>query len=427
MKKILFHFTLVVLAATCFSCAGDLDRFSRYSIPPEAVTEADLPAMRMGVYSGFQSGGPGVRSYIMFDILGGNIRGNSGTSKDQINSMLSSLNSYQNTSWAGYFYILYQVNNLIKAAEKYPGSSEATLALGESHYFRAYLYYCMVTRWGDMPILRENTQENVPRDPAEQVWNFIEEELELALDLLGSSKSYYYVSHDAAVALMARVKLSRGKKTEAAELAESLIGKYKLDDFEKIFRKAANTEIIFAFENLSEESGLNISDLFYTYAHENKGQGVYYPTKDLLAVFSDEDKRKEITFTSVAGQTLFNKYPSGQTGKDPVIVSRVAEMYLISAEAQGRPNGLARLNDLREVRGLTAINPAPTTDKAFMDAVMDERRRELVTENFRYYDLVRTGRAVEELGIQSHQVLFPIPGQQRLLNPLLGQNPGYGD
>ena len=127
----------------------------------------------------------------------------------------------------------------------------------------------MVTRWGDMPILRENTQENVPRDPAEQVWNFIEEELELALDLLGSSKSYYYVSHDAAVALMARVKLSRGKKTEAAELAESLIGKYKLDDFEKIFRKAANTEIIFAFENLSEESGLNISDLFYTYAHEN--------------------------------------------------------------------------------------------------------------------------------------------------------------
>ena len=124
MKKILFHFTLVVLAAAGFSCAGDLDRFSRYSIPPEAVTEADLPAMRMGVYSSFQSGGPGVRSYIMFDILGGNIRGNSGTSKDQINSMLSSLNSYQNTSWAGYFYILYQVNNLIKAAEKYPGSSK---------------------------------------------------------------------------------------------------------------------------------------------------------------------------------------------------------------------------------------------------------------------------------------------------------------
>ena len=427
MKKILFHFTLVVLATTCFSCAGDLDRYSRYSIPPEAVTEADLPAMRMGVYSGFQSGGPGARSYIMFDILGGNIRGNSGTAKDLIISMLSPLNGTQNTSWAGYFYILYQINNLIKAAEKYPGSSEATLALGESHYFRAYLYYCMVTRWGDMPILRENTQENVPRDPAEQVWNFIEEELELAMRQLGTSKSYYYVSYDAAVALMARVKLSRGKKTEAVELAESLIGKYELDDFEKISRKEANTEIIFAFENRSEESGINISDLFYTYAHENKGTGDYYPTKDLQELFSDDDKRKAITFTNVAGQVLFNKYPSGQTGKDPVIVSRVAEMYLISAEAQGRIDGLARLNELRETRGLAPINPTPATDEAFMDAVMDERRRELATENFRFYDLVRTGRAVEELGIQPHQVLIPIPGQQRLLNPLLGQNPGYGD
>ena len=43
MKKILFHFTLVFLAAAGFSCAGDLDRFSRYSIPPEAVTEAGCP------------------------------------------------------------------------------------------------------------------------------------------------------------------------------------------------------------------------------------------------------------------------------------------------------------------------------------------------------------------------------------------------
>ena len=62
MKKILFHFTLVFLAAAGFSCAGDLDRFSRYSIPPEAVPAAALPARRRGVYRRFQRGGPGVRS-----------------------------------------------------------------------------------------------------------------------------------------------------------------------------------------------------------------------------------------------------------------------------------------------------------------------------------------------------------------------------
>ena len=427
MKKILFHFTLVFLAAAGFSCAGDLDRFSRYSIPPEAVTEADLPAMRMGVYSSFQSGGPGVRSYIMFDILGGNIRGNSGTSKDQINSMLSSLNSYQNTSWAGYFYILYQVNNLIKAAEKYPGSSEATLALGESHYFRAYLYYCMVTRWGDMPILRENTQENVPRDPAEQVWNFIEEELELALDLLGSSKSYYYVSHDAAVALMARVKLSRGKKTEAAELAESLIAdaRYDLDDFDKIFRAKSNKELIFAFSCLTEDgSSIKISNQFYSYNHPNKGSYNYRPAGDVMTMYADNDLRKEVSITTLDNLNFVNKYPSGQTGSDPVVISRLAEMYLISAEAQGLNGGLDRLNELREKRGLDRVSPGNEAD--FLDAVLQERRLEFLAEGFRWYDLVRTGKATQTLGTKDYQCLMPLPSRELLYNPnLKPNNPGY--
>ena len=39
----------------------------------------------------------------------------------------------------------------------------------------------------------------------------------------------------------------------------------------------------------------------------------------------------------------------------PLIVSRIAEMYLISAEAQGR-TGLNRLNELRRSRGLNPYN-----------------------------------------------------------------------
>ena len=118
-----------------------------------------------------------------------------------------------------------------------------------------------------------------------------------------------------------------------------------------------------------------------------------------------------------------NKYPSGQTGKDPVIVSRIAELYLISAEAQGRAKGVGRLNELRRERGLDDIYPA--SDAAYVDAVLDERRRELLGENFIYHDMVRTGRAVERLGIQKFQLLLPIPGKELQLNPLLEPNPGY--
>ena len=57
--------------------------------------------------------------------------------------------------------------------------------------------------------------------------------------------------------------------------------------------------------------------------------------------------------------------------------------------------------------------------------ISDERRRELLGENFIYHDMVRTGRAVERLGIQKFQLLLPIPGKELQLNPLLGPNPGY--
>ena len=117
-----------------------------------------------------------------------------------------------------------------------------------------------------------------------------------------------------------------------------------------------------------------------------------------MELFGANDTRKEMSVINIAGTDCLNKYPSGQTGKDPVIVSRIAELYLISAEAQGRAKGVGRLNELR---------------------------RELLGENFIYHDMVRTGRAVERLGIQKFQLLLPIPGKELQLNPLLEPNPGY--
>lgn len=423
MKK---YITIILISIICIlsSCSDQLDQYSFAAISPETVTEKDIPAVRNGMYYSVQND-PGTRSYIMFDMLGGILKTSAGTPKDIINSTLSPLNSYITSGWNGYFSALYQVNNMLAVCERFPNSETSLQAKGEAHYFRAYLYFCLVSRWGDVPILRKNTMDKVSRDPLSDVWAFIEEDLDMVISILDSSKSYYYVSKNAAIALKARVLLSQGKKPQAAELAESLIslGVYKLDSFEKIFRKEANSEIIFAFENLTEESSINISDLYYTYAHPNKGQGTYRPTTDFIELFSDTDKRKAITLTNVAGTDCINKYPSGQTGRDPFIVSRIAEMYLISAEAQGRVAGVGRLNELRTFRGLAEI--FPSNDEEYLTAILDERRRELAAENFMYHDLVRTGRAKKDLGLLDHQHLFPMPGKELQLNPNLTPNPGY--
>lgn len=422
MKK--YILPVIYLVCLFYSCSGELDQYSHSAISPDAVTEKDIPAIRSGMYNRVQNA-PTERSYMMFDMLGGVLTTNTGTVKDLINSTLSPLNSYVSSSWNGYFNALYQVNNMLAISDRFPYSETGQLARGEAYYFRAYIYYCLVTRWGGVPILRQNTLEKVSRNSVGEIWAFIEEDLENALSILGSVSSYYYVSRDAVLALKARVKLSQGKMQEAAVISEDLItsGAYKLDSFEKIFRKVMNTEVIFAFENLTEESSVNISDLYYTYGHPNKGQGAYKPTSEVVALFTDWDNRKSISIVNVAGSDCINKYPSGQTGTDPLIISRIAEMYLISAEAKGRTAGVSRLNDLRKYRGLNEIHLS--TDDVYLDAVLEERKRELLGENFMYYDLVRTGRAKAELGLLDHQMVLPIPGRELQLNPNLDPNPGY--
>lgn len=423
MKK---NFISILLCTMILASYSDsLNIFSHSAVSPDAVTEKDLPALRWGMYNSVQNN-PGERAFIFFDILGGTLATSSGNPKDLIYSTLSPLNGYIASSWNGYFSALFQVNNLLAITENMsPSLAIRNTVKGEAHYFRAYIYFCLASRWGDVPIIRKNTMDLVSRDSLSAVWSFIEEDLDMAISLLGSSSSYYYVSKDAATALKARVMLSAGKKTEAGELAESLItsGKYKLDSYDKIFRKVLNTEIIFSFENLASESGNNLGDLFYTYAHPNKGQYAYRPPQDVMDMYEAADKRKEISVTIVSGSNCINKYPSGQAGRDPIIISRLAEMYLISAEAQGKNNGVSRLNELRRFRGLTDI--FPSTDDAYIDAILLERKKELIAENFMYHDYVRTGKAISVLGLLPHQLVLPIPGKELQLNPNLKPNPNY--
>lgn len=422
--KLRYTAALSILLIITGSCGKQLDLYPTSAMAPQAVTSKDLPALRVGMYNDVQND-PGVYSFILFDLLGGDIHTASNAPIDLINNILSPLNSMVAGGWNGYYSALFQVNNVIGICETMEASANRNKTLGEAHYFRALMYYNLVTRWGAVPVLKKNTLEKPSRDPVAEVWKFIEEELNTALSLLSTSTNYYYVSADAATALKARVLLSQGKMAEAAALAESLItsGRYQLDAFEKIFRKQANTEIIFAFENLSEESGNNISDLFYTYAHPNKGQGSYRVSQELVNAYSGTDKRKAISIINIAGTDCVNKYPSGQTGRDPVIISRIGEMYLVSAEAQGRVNGLARLNQLRNYRGLQPVSAA--SDDQYTAAILEERRLELMGESFRFYDLVRTNKAIAALGIKTHQQLLPIPGRELQYNTNLEPNPGY--
>lgn len=424
-NNILFLLSLLFVLP---SCADMLDKYSHTAIPPDAVVESDIPAVRMGMYNRVEEA-PGTDSYIIFDFLGGDVNQKTYNPIDVINSLLKT-GSTMATQWRGYYSALYQVNNMIYVANRFPESTQAREALAEAYYFRAWIYLCLVTRFGGVPVLHENTQQYVERNSAEDTWAFINENIDQAIGLLGSTSSYYYVSLDAAKALKARICLYQGRNEEAASLAEELItcGRYSLDDFEDIFNTypepKVNTETIFAFRCDMENSSIKIGNEFYSYDYVNKGKGTYSVTEAANNMYVSGDNRKERSVIFEGGYYRLNKYPSGQSGPDPVIVSRIAEMYLISAEAQGYPNGKARLDELRSKRGLGPSSAS--NDGTFREAILNERRLELFGENHMYYDYVRTGTAIEKLGIKEFQLLFPIPDSEISISKgTLKNNPGY--
>ena len=411
-------------------CSGMLNLHPYVAVSPDAIGPNDIESLRRGMYCTVQET-PGRQSYVMFDMMGGNLTTKASKNAiDLINSISTSMGDEVEEQWTGYYKAMMQVNNVYSIALNLAESSTKNKVLGECHYFRAYLHLCLTTRFGDVPLMEKNTDEKVSRTPKNQVMSFIYDELTLAETLLGEPQDgYFYLSKDAATALKARVALYMGNKKEAADLAESLIknARYGLDSFEKIFRSSTgngNKETIFAFSCLtSDNSKITISAMFYSYNHPNSGSYAYAPVGEVMNLYSDNDKRKDISVTTLDNLDFINKYPSGQKGTDPVVISRLSEMYLISAEAQGLEKGLARLNELRKFRGLTNIYPA--SEDKFIDAVLEERRKEFLCEGFRWYDLVRTGRAVEKLGIRPYQTLLPVPASEKKSNENLTQNDGY--
>jgi hypothetical protein len=120
----------------------------------------------------------------------------------------------------------------------------------------------------------------------------------------------------------------------------------------------------------------------------------------------------------------------------PVILAKLAETYLIAAEASmgmGNKDEAARLiNVVREraayranldAASYTARKAAMdiTSDQVNIDFILDERTRELCGETWRWIDLVRTGKLIERVklynlkaknNIAEKHTLRPIPQDQ---------------
>ncbi len=123
---------------------------------------------------------------------------------------------------------------------------------------------------------------------------------------------------------------------------------------------------------------------------------------------------------------------------DNIPYMRIAELYLIQAEAAAKRDGnvsgpaVTALNTLREARGLAPVAAGDFANlTAWEDEVLEERMRELFVEGHRFWDLKRLGRTIpnaagdDKFRPDSYRMLAPIPESVVGQNPLILQNPGY--
>jgi starch-binding outer membrane protein, SusD/RagB family len=444
MKKAIYILSILLL--TLAGCEV-LDVKSEDSIPASEAfrNKEGIEKGILGSYSSLQSLSYYGRAYLTIsDLAADNLEHpadatNSDYAEIDNNAMLAE-NSAVSGMWAAMYDGINVANNVIV---KVPGMQDMTdgekkSALGELYFLRALNHFNLVNYFGPVPIKIEPTvgvtNLNAGRDPVDQVYTQIIDDLRHASGYLTASASLKVrASKYAAIALLARVYLYKGDYALAKEKADSVIkfgGYGPLGNFGDIFAADNSAESIFEVD-FTEVDRNRIAE--YNFPKTLNGRREVEPDPSLISAFEAGDLRKSVSIAYDGIYAYANKYNDLSKGADNIIVLRLAEMYLIRAEAEARSAGgstSAVQNDLNAVRiraGLIPTSAATISD--LLLAIERERRVEFAFEGQRWFDLVRTGRAMSVLPkvTNINKTLFPIPSDEILSNksPDMYQNTGY--
>jgi len=366
--------------------------------------------------------------------------------------------------WSKYYKTILNTNAAIEGINKSNFNLQnKSQWLGECYFIRAYNYFLLTNFYGDVPLALTtdyNINNSLSRASIDEVYEQIIADLILAKDLLpdnyknGSAQNTqnrYRPNKATASALLSRVYLYN-KDWEKADLeATSVIenSNYELEDLENVFTNG-NKEIIFTFANYAPRRAPafgqfnNNMPATLSSTQTTGSYLVYSALSDALSEsFESGDLRKLswVRQTIAAAnlsrpETIYyfpNKYKSAVLDNGLEIPLRLAEQYLIRAEARAHlkhPNAKDDLNIIRRRAGLPNIDPIN-----IFEAIAKERYIELFTEGaHRFFDLKRTQKINEVMKIaaisketvwEDYMALFPIPLEDIYQNKNLIQNPGY--
>jgi hypothetical protein len=383
--------------------------------------------------------------------------------------------------WAPMYNFIYRCNAAIKGLDASTSLTPAVKnqLLGEARFMRAFYYFYLTNLYGDVPLaltIDADVNSSLNRTPKADVYQQIISDLKdaaerlnsnfLNITLSGSTTERVRPTKWAAKALLARAYLYTNKNAEAEAMTTEVINNTSLftllTNLNQVFLKNSK-EAIWQLQPTLE--GFNTMEA-YVMMVPPWGPDAYtntvYLSDQLLNSFEVGDLRAVpgnwIDAVVVGSDTYkyANKYKQNQY--DPNIagtaatfymteyfmVLRLAEQYLIRAEARAQQNNLsgaiADLDKIRQRAGLPLIantNPG-INQSALLNAILHERQVELFTElGQRWFDLKRTGKVNAVMTLvtpqktnntiqwRPYQQLYPVSYLELQKAPNLGQTPGY--
>ncbi len=442
-KYIPIFFLTLFLSA----CEGFLDvELDDEIITSEAIVNRETAeAATIGLYNSLQSfslyGGDFV---LLADLLSGNgiATGFRQRYEDLASARVPTTNPYIEDAWVGYYNIINSANNVLNSIENIDGISEEARSRiqGTAFYFRALSLFDLLRQFGEffdtgsafgVPVFTEvldrSTALDVARPGVADTYSQVIADLTAAEKALPDDGDRFFVTQAAAQALLARVYLYQKDYANARAYASLLIDnpEYELNgNYADNFDTEGSQESIFEIEFTTQDGNDLSRLLMLASGNEVSASG------ELWDFFEEGDARQE-QFLRRFGVVRCIKY--GGLATDiftNVLVSRLAEMYLIRSEAIANTDGVAAaLPDLNTVRS-RSLPDSPVEASSleeYNEALLRERRAELAFEGHYWFDLVRLGKALEARDIEDeYRRILPIPNREvQTSNGVIVQNPGY--
>ncbi|MBY0481863.1 MAG: RagB/SusD family nutrient uptake outer membrane protein [Chitinophagaceae bacterium] len=372
---------------------------------------------------------------------------------DDINVI--SQNGIIQDNWADSYTGIQRANIVLNRIKDitYKDNNLKNARIGEMKFIRALYYFNLVRIYGDVPLVTTEISNPLAsfgqtRAAKIDVYKQIEADLNEAILLLPirTVANKMRVVKTAAQTLLGKVKLTQ-KDYASAEtllLAVENSGVHQLlADVTTVFPVAneLNDEIIFSVQFAS---GLNSnskgSDAYRMFNPTGRVVGSMTGTKghgvlksSFYNLYDATDKRKNVYVGAIAsGIGYNNKIAVPATvvtdAASDWVVLRYADVILMLAEIENElakpTQALSYLNMIRTRAGLSSFSSSDKTE--IFNEIDLQRRKELVWEGHRWFDLLRQDRVQTVLGVSDvNKLLMPLPASQIATDPSLKQNPGY--